>query len=531
MGLLIGTESMAAERHVFNNSLQRNIVRVISDLHVGCHWHTEENSRALAVCLDEMADPNTCVHSLVVGGDVLEQWLVPFTEEPPNCVDLLRSGQIYPVVEKLLAISKNGVNVYYIRGNHDDELDTASLREVFGDHLIIVEGEELCFNGMRFQHGHFCDILSMPYEGAKFKRPATYYMSRLAAASGNMQDRPNPAWMDYSSLTGNKFFTYFLLLFYFKPVTPYFFKLALTTSYQKKWDVIKSEVVQLRDGNSLTLSEIVQEYSDMLFHAIERYGTLATAAMFRMSLSGNVGHWMRRSPYLVEVAGHSHVPVLRSYMRYKSLLSDGTKAPRTLPTKVIYANSGSFTGGESTYVDILLARTSHEVGWRSYLPPYLFGLEHPRDNRSFYDNYKGEALPVGLAPHTWDRSGSINDPARLTQQESGVAAGTVVPYEVRMVEWRDGGFYIRKAKRVPYRFDPTSFNRRRHPLNAYGLPTSDGWTVTKDTKARVGVPVTSALSPTVWVDPTVAHKGMDVDTAKPMAQEKAVTNAEAENQV
>ncbi|KAG9393445.1 metallophosphoesterase [Carpediemonas membranifera] len=479
-----------------SNSQNRNVVRVISDLHLGSHWHTSENSKALSVCLDECLDPATFVKALVVGGDILEQWLVPHHTSPPNVVDVLRQTNVFPVIEKLRAVSKNGVQVYYIRGNHDDELDTPSLREVFGDDLIIVEGEELCFNGMRFQHGHYQDLLSMPYEGAKFQRPASYYMSRLAAASGNMQDRPNPGWLNFSWLAGNRFFTYFLTLFYFKPVTKYFMRMTMTISYQKKWHEIKDERVQLRNGNSLSLSEIVTEYSDLIWYAMERYGPVRTAAMFRMSLSGNVGHWMRRSPYLIEVAGHSHIPMLRSYMRYKSLLSDGTKAPRTLPTKVIYANSGSFTGGESTYVDILLSRTSHEVGWRSYLPPYLFGLEHPRDNRSYYENYKGEPT-TNVQPHSWDPAGSINDPARLTQQESGVAAGTVVPYEVRMAEWRDGGFYIRKAKRVPYRFDPTSFNRRKHAVNKYDVPIESGW-VTAMGGARMGVPVTSVDAGDMW---------------------------------
>ncbi|KAG9394084.1 Calcineurin-like phosphoesterase superfamily domain [Carpediemonas membranifera] len=487
----------------------RNVVRVISDLHLGAHWHTKANSNALTVCLEECAMPETHIHSLVIAGDVFEQWLVPYNEAPPSCLSVMQQAAVLPFVDLVKKVIANDVKVYFIRGNHDDELDTASLREVFGESLIIVEGEEVCFNGIRFQHGHAYDILSQPYEGAKKQRPVSYYLSRLAAHSGNMLDRPTVSWLTLSLLIGNRISSTLMPLFYFKPVPLFFLRGVMSIAFKASWSQIKDEQIVLRNGESVVLSEIVSDYADMLYYAKERYGMLRAAAMFRMSMSGNVGHWMRRSPYLLEVAGHSHIPVLRSYMRYKSLLSDGTKAPRTLPTKVIYANSGSFTGGESTYVDILLARTSHEVGWRSYLPPYLFGLEHPHDNRSFYDNYKGEALPVGLAPHTWDRSGSINDPARLTQQESGVAAGTVVPYEVRMVEWRDGGFYIRKAKRVPYRFDPTSFNRRVNKINAYDVAKKAATQFDEDSGHYVGVPVTGPMDESMWERPSVDRQSAE----------------------
>jgi predicted phosphodiesterase len=145
----------------------------------------------------------------------------------------------------------------------------------------------------------------------------------------------------------------------------------------------------------LALSDVRRLYADVYRRAVTRFGAVEAAAMARSSISGRYGYWLIRSPYLVEIYGHTHVPVLRRYKRAHPPVQDpaeaaddqqvativgrkrarllGFSAPPGIPCgpqaasedilvrrkrvqrlkqPVIYANAGSFVLNHASYVDV-----------------------------------------------------------------------------------------------------------------------------------------------------------------------------------
>lgn len=75
------------------------------------------------------------MHTVVLAGDLVENWLYKFDETPLSYVELLQKTNIYnaniaEIINILKAIVANNVKLVYLPGNHDDLLVDADFKAV-----------------------------------------------------------------------------------------------------------------------------------------------------------------------------------------------------------------------------------------------------------------------------------------------------------------------------------------------------------------------------------------------------------------
>ncbi len=499
-----------ATRHRVN----RNVIRVISDLHLGSSWHTPTNNAALLAVLHDMADPDTFVSTLIINGDIVERWLVPAEQEPPSTVEMMASPEIAPVVAAIKTVARNGVKIYYIPGNHDDDVTAADVVGVFGRAVHFVEGEDLVINGVRFTHGHHYDIVCRPYRYAEGGRPFAYYMSRCAASSGLDEGGATDGVRRLSANVTNRLFSQLLRVFTYRPAAHWAMVRMMTVSFQETdWEAIRHRPIHLPgDGSQVTVEAVMQQYMELMRNVRRDHGGVRAAAMARSSISGQYGHFLRRSPYLVEVFSHTHQPELRSYRRHKprvprTLPKEGEgagwgpclgnrkdgKAPRQLGTRVLYTNSGSFSAGRSSYVDIMVLPAKARLV--ESIPAHLLGLGNVRDRSAH------TARVTSATPHVGGMRAFTSEAGRriIGDDGSGRVGPTLLPYEVRVYRTAGdkGEFYLQKAKRVPYAADWTSRGiwATRHG-NRFKPQDGERPASITGLDGRVAVPVTGTIRAT-----------------------------------
>lgn len=132
-------------------------------------------------------------------GDIFEMWLERFLEVPPGNgerVDAWKSaGEVLiAAVHKL--VSECGVQVYYVRGNHDHEITEQDIAQIFDNQVTFVPctlilrlklGEDN-EQRVRLAHGHEWDIFNsyMLHRDGNLlpDRPIGYYIARAVATAG-----------------------------------------------------------------------------------------------------------------------------------------------------------------------------------------------------------------------------------------------------------------------------------------------------------------------------------------------------------
>ena len=95
-------------------------------------------------------------------------------------------------------MAKDGVKVFYIRGNHDHEMDAVTVRDLFGPDVEFVPGTLIyVINSddgkqyrVRFAHGHDWDAFNT-YSATDPSdelcgKPIGYYVARATATSGKL---------------------------------------------------------------------------------------------------------------------------------------------------------------------------------------------------------------------------------------------------------------------------------------------------------------------------------------------------------
>ncbi len=140
------------------------------------------------------------LNTLILLGDVFEMWLDPFTVSPPsnherkakwkqNEVCFLFINSVRKMAEE------DDVKVFYIRGDHDHEMDAGTVRDLFGPNVEFIPGTLIyVINSddgkqyrVRFAHGHDWDVFNSysvtePSDELCGK-PIGYYVARAAATS------------------------------------------------------------------------------------------------------------------------------------------------------------------------------------------------------------------------------------------------------------------------------------------------------------------------------------------------------------
>lgn len=134
------TDPIDHTKNAFNNgSNERNMIVVISDIHLGAdiaYAECNKNLGALEKLLTQIKSaPN--VKELVVGGDLLDEWFVPApvnTYQGKDQADFVKriATTNKGVVDAFNQIIKEGkITVTYVPGNHDLTITAANVESIF----------------------------------------------------------------------------------------------------------------------------------------------------------------------------------------------------------------------------------------------------------------------------------------------------------------------------------------------------------------------------------------------------------------
>lgn len=118
---------------------------------------------------------------IVIVGDFLDEWSVPLNQEPPTYDDILSAGHNKKIVDRINELLESGVDIKYIRGNHDMTVTQGVLNRHFVSKPIVLVTEPFydIDEIIRVQHGHMKDWLNCPVPNDQELRPMGYILTRI----------------------------------------------------------------------------------------------------------------------------------------------------------------------------------------------------------------------------------------------------------------------------------------------------------------------------------------------------------------
>ena len=146
------------------------------------------------------------LNTLILLGDVFEVgWLDPITISPQSNQERKANWKQNDVCSLFInavrhMAEEDDVKVFYIRGNHDHEMDAETVRDLFGPKVEFIPGTLIyVINSddgkqyrVRFAHGHDWDVFntySVSEPGDELcGKPIGYYVARAGATSGKLMD-------------------------------------------------------------------------------------------------------------------------------------------------------------------------------------------------------------------------------------------------------------------------------------------------------------------------------------------------------
>ena len=146
------------------------------------------------------------LNTLILLGDVFEvAWLDPITMSPQSNQERKANWKQNDVCSLFISAvrqmaEEDDVKVFYIRGNHDHDMDAETVRDLFGPKVEFIPGTLIyVINSddgkqyrVRFAHGHDWDVFntySVSEPGDELcGKPIGYYVARAGATSGKLMD-------------------------------------------------------------------------------------------------------------------------------------------------------------------------------------------------------------------------------------------------------------------------------------------------------------------------------------------------------
>jgi UDP-2,3-diacylglucosamine pyrophosphatase LpxH len=161
----------------------------ISDIHLssnklydeGSSWFKKpEHETRLTNFIDDNILGKSNIKDVILLGDIFNAWVCPATEEPPAYKEIFNSNK--KILQKFKQIIKNGINLFYVNGNHDYDLTEGEITAAIPGIIPIRK-----YNSglLHAEHGHlFDDIFNKPdyFCDPAFGRPIGYIISRLVTS-------------------------------------------------------------------------------------------------------------------------------------------------------------------------------------------------------------------------------------------------------------------------------------------------------------------------------------------------------------
>lgn len=185
---------------LWNSNKEKNKIVVISDIHLGIkdkYTETLKNRNILINFLKNIQSTSD-VRELVIAGDFLDEWFLPvdypsYTDQKQFYKDVIANNKA--VIEEFNNVTKKGIKLVYIPGNHDMMLEHSILKEAIPNIEIVSDTKGLGTyytgdrNEIAIEHGHRYDVFSAPDTVTNAKLcgnsntilPAGYFYARYAA--------------------------------------------------------------------------------------------------------------------------------------------------------------------------------------------------------------------------------------------------------------------------------------------------------------------------------------------------------------
>jgi UDP-2,3-diacylglucosamine pyrophosphatase LpxH len=178
----------------------RDKIVAISDLHLGIDDSYTETikNRPLFIEFLRRLQSTTDVRELVIAGDFLDEWFLPiyypsYTDERQFYKKVIANNQA--VIDELNNVTKKGIKLVYVIGNHDMTLEASVLQEAIPNIVQARDAKGLgtYYAGYRkeiaIEHCHRYDVFSAPDTVTNAKLcgngntilPAGYFYARYAA--------------------------------------------------------------------------------------------------------------------------------------------------------------------------------------------------------------------------------------------------------------------------------------------------------------------------------------------------------------
>jgi UDP-2,3-diacylglucosamine pyrophosphatase LpxH len=171
---------------------------LISDIHLGdddryhddvrerrARFFPAEHRDRLLNFLDKQVMANEGnVKDLVLLGDVFDTWVCPFDALPPTYDTIFGSRENKPILDRLCQIAASDINLFYVNGNHDYDLDDARLQAAIPGIITKPGGYEDRELGLYAEHGHRFTLFNQSYPDVANGLPIGYPITRLAEHLG-----------------------------------------------------------------------------------------------------------------------------------------------------------------------------------------------------------------------------------------------------------------------------------------------------------------------------------------------------------
>ena len=139
----------------------------------------EHNPRLLGFLEKTVLVQKEKIKDLILLGDIFNTWFCPAKKNPPTYSQIFTANK--PIVDMLKKVIKSGINLFYVNGNHDFDLNQQTIQRAIPKVRV---ANNYRTGRVYAEHGHNYDIYNKPdfVTDPAFGRPIGYFISRLAAS-------------------------------------------------------------------------------------------------------------------------------------------------------------------------------------------------------------------------------------------------------------------------------------------------------------------------------------------------------------
>lgn len=311
----------------------------ISDIHLSSQqlyddpkqpaWYqpNEHNPRLLGFFDDYvLKKEKNQIKDIILLGDVFNTWVCPANTTPPTYNQILKANK--PVINKFKEIIKAGLNLFYINGNHDFDLQERIIKKA----IPRIKPIKYYRTGRVYaEHGHRFDIYNKPdyITDPAYGRPIGYFISRLVSTieGGGYGILDLPTYIDdiiEAALTSQNIFS------------------SIIEGLSERAKMKDAETIRMpKDQKSPSISELKERFQKL--SEIYSHSQMISDLYQRRYLHGPADRLCSKYDYNIVIFGHTHNATIDKDF---FLVEDR-----------IYANTGSWCKKNAYCVEIDKANT------------------------------------------------------------------------------------------------------------------------------------------------------------------------------